>query len=96
MLKHVVFLKFKKNVKAEAIEQLEKGLGALPGVVPEIRQYEFGRDVIGSERSYDFALVSAFDDLEAMKRYQVYPDHQKVIQHVRSICDSILAVDFEY
>lgn len=96
MLKHVVFLKFKKDLDPKAIAQLEAGLGALPGVISEIKQFEFGRDLIGSERSCDFALVSAFDDLAAMKRYQVHPDHQKVLQQVIKICDSILAVDFEY
>lgn len=94
MLKHVVFFKFKQDVDPAAVESLEKSLAALPGVVPEIKQYEFGRDMVRSERSYDFCLVSAFDDLDAMKRYQIHPEHQKVIALVREICDSVLAVDF--
>ncbi len=95
MLKHVVFMKFKPETPAATIEDLERSLGALPAVIPEIRQYEFGRDVVRSERSYDFALVSAFDDLDALKRYQVHPDHVVVLNKVRAMCDSILAVDFE-
>lgn len=95
MLKHVVFFKFKQNLAPASVESLEKGLAALPEVIPEIKQYEFGRDVVRSERSYDFCLVSAFDDMDAMKRYQVHPEHQKVLTLVRDICESILAVDFE-
>ncbi|OIP91143.1 MAG: stress responsive alpha-beta barrel domain-containing protein [Syntrophobacteraceae bacterium CG2_30_61_12] len=95
MLKHVVLMKFKKDLQPGAIDQLEQGLGALPAVIGEIKQYEFGRDVIGSERSYDFALISGFDDLAAMKRYQAHPEHQQVLRHVLKICDGILAVDFE-
>jgi len=95
MLKHVVFMKFKDGTREERIEDLEKSLGALPGAIPEIEQYEFGRDVLRTERSYDFALVSAFGDLEAMKRYQAHPDHQVVLGKVREMCESILAVDFE-
>lgn len=95
MLKHVVFMKFKPGTPAEAIRDLERSLGALPAVIPEIKQYEFGPDVLRSERSYDFALVSAFEDLDALKRYQVHPDHVVVLNKVRAMCDSILAVDFE-
>lgn len=96
MIKHVVFFKFKEGVGEEQIVDLEQSLGALPKSIPEIRGYEFGRDVVRSERSYDLALVSAFTDLEAMNRYQVHPDHQAVVAKVKRLCDSVLAVDFEY
>ncbi|GKT08034.1 Dabb family protein [Desulforhabdus sp. TSK] len=96
MLKHVVFMKFNKSATDEGIADLEQGLGRLPAVIPEIKGYEFGRDIIHSERSYDFCLVSSFDDLEAMKRYQVHPDHVVVLGKVKALCESILAVDFLY
>jgi hypothetical protein len=95
MLKHVVFMKFKSEVTADSIQDLEHSLGALPSALPEIKQYEFGRDILRSERSYDFALVSAFEDLEALKRYQMHPDHVVLLNKVRAMCESILAVDFE-
>jgi hypothetical protein len=94
MLKHVVLMKFKTDVGEKDISDLEMGLGVLPEKIPEILGYEFGRDVVRSERSYDFALVSSFGDLEALQRYQVHPDHQTVLKQVLRICDSILAVDF--
>ncbi len=96
MLKHVVFLKFKEGITDTEIAALEKALGGLPAKIPEIKGFQFGRDIVRSERSYDFSLVSDFADLEAMKRYQVHPDHVPVIAMVRSISAGILAVDFEY
>lgn len=95
MLKHVVFMKFKPTATDAAIADMEAALGKLPGAIPEIKGYDFGRDIIHSERSYDFALVSTFDDLDAMKRYQVHPDHVLVLGKVKELCESILAVDFE-
>lgn len=95
MLKHVVLFKFKEETDAAAIEKLADGLGALPDIIDEIKEFVFGRDIIGSERSYDFGLISLFDDLEAMQRYQVHPEHQKVVAHVKNICSSVVAVDFE-
>ena len=96
MLKHVVFMKFKPTVTAPDIERLKQGLGDLPAVIPEIREFVFGQDILRTERSWDFALVSVFDNVEAMNRYQVHPDHQVVVQKVRAMCDSIVVVDFEF
>jgi len=94
MLKHIVLFKFKPETTEAQIDQLAEGLGALPEIMDDIREFVFGRDVIGSERSYDFGLVSMFDDLEAMQRYQIHPEHQKVVAHVKAICSGVVAVDF--
>ncbi len=94
MLKHVVFLKFKDGVGEDEIVGLEKSLAALPPVIPEILSFEFGRDVVRSERSCDLALVSSFKDLKSMQRYQKHPAHQVVSKKVNALCKSVLAVDF--
>ena len=94
MLHHIVLMKFKPEVGDDQIDHLAQMLDALPNKIIEIQTYEFGRDIIRSERSYDFALVSGFANLEAMQRYQTHPDHQKVVAHIREICEDIRAVDF--
>ena len=95
MLKHVVFMKFKPTATEGDIADLEKSLASLPGAISEIKSFEFGRDIVRSERSYDFALVSSFNNLDSLKRYQVHPDHVVVLGKVKQLCESILAVDFE-
>jgi hypothetical protein len=95
MIKHIVFMKFKKGVVDKDVAELEKLMAALPGRIPEIKEYLFGRDIVHSERSYDFALISAFDDLDALKRYQPHPDHQPVLAKVKELSEAILAVDFK-
>ena len=94
MLRHVVFFKFKKGVGQGEIADLEQSLAALPPVIPEIISYEFGRDVVRSERSYDLALLSTFKDLDSLQRYQKHSSHQLVLQKVNNLCESVLAVDF--
>ena len=94
MLRHVVFFMFKDGVGEAEIVDLEKSLAELPPVIPEILSYEFGRDVVRSERSYDLALVSTFKDIDSLQRYQIHPDHQIVLQKVNNLCESVLAVDF--
>lgn len=94
MLTHVVLFKFKPETTGDQIQQLVEGLGGLPHQIEEIREFRFGADVIRSERSYDLGLVSSFDDREALQRYQVHPEHQKVVAIVKAITSSVVAVDF--
>jgi heme-degrading monooxygenase HmoA len=96
MIKHVIVIKFKPDASEEDKKLFEEMLGKLPSVIPEIKGFLFGRDVVRSERSYDFALVSDFEDLKALERYRVHPEHVKVLQHVRAIAEQIIAVDFEF
>lgn len=94
MITHMVFFKFHPGTTQADVDKLADGLAGLPDVIAEIREFRFGADVIHSERSYDFGLVSSFDDLDALQRYQVHPEHQKVVAHVKAISSSVLAVDF--
>ena len=94
MLTHVVLFKFKAETTAVQAAQLEAGLRGLPAAIDDIREFRVGRDVVRSERSYDLALVSAFDDLAAMQRYQVHPAHLEVVALVKTLCAGVVAVDF--
>jgi hypothetical protein len=96
MIKHLVFMKFKPDVGEDQIEKIRTGLSALPAKIPEIKEYSFGKDVMRSERSMDFALVSAFTDLEALKRYSEHPDHQVILSLVRSLTEKTLTVDYVF
>jgi len=95
MITHVVMMKFKPEVTAEAIDELEALLDGLPDRIDEIESYDFGRDIVRTGRSYDFALVSVFANLDTLKHYQAHPDHQVVIEKLGSMCAHIAAVDYE-
>jgi hypothetical protein len=95
MIKHVVLVKMKPEVTASQIAELKKTLAALPAIIPEIKGYDFGED-IRPEKTLDFALVSTFEDMAAVKRYLVHPDHMIVGKYIRSLCESLQIIDFEY
>jgi len=95
MINHIVLIKFKPGVKQSEIEDLEKHMDDLPNSITEIHSYEFGRDVVRSERSYDFGLIALFANTQALSRYQVHPDHLVVVEKLKSICHSMITVDFE-
>jgi hypothetical protein len=95
MIKHVVLAKFKPGVTAGQIAELRERLAALPGIIPEIKGYDFGQDV-RPEKTLDFALVGTFADMAAVQRYRVQPDHVAVGKYIRSLCESLQVIDFEH
>lgn len=94
MLTHIVLFKLKNN-SPEEVQALRDRLLAMEGKIPELLHIEAGIDVLRSERSYDLALVTKFQSLEAMKAYQVHPEHLKVIEYVNTVKESTIAVDYE-
>jgi hypothetical protein len=94
MLNHVVLMKFKAGVTEEAILDLEKSLDQLPNKIMDIKMYEFGRDILRSPRSHDFALVSLFANPMALQRYQNHPDHLPVVEKIKAMCENVVTVDF--
>jgi len=95
MINHLVLLKFKSGVTESDIEELEKMLDDLPNKITEIHLYEFGRDIIRSQRSFDFALVSLFANIEALERYQQHRQHLPVLKKIKQMCENVATVDFE-
>jgi hypothetical protein len=95
MIRHIVVAKFQEGTPQQEITEIVAALRALPSRIPEIRHYQVGLDVLHSARSYDFALVSAFDDLAALEHYGAHPDHVPVAQRLRAISTSMVTVDLE-
>ena len=94
MIKHLVLMKFKTDIREDKFLQLEKKLSAIPSQIPEVKGYHFGLDVVRSQRSYDFGLAADFDDLQSLECYQNHPEHQKVLSLLKELCEDIIAVDF--
>lgn len=94
MIHHLVMLKFKPGVEEGQIDALESLLEDLPNKIIEIHLYEFGRDLLQSDRSYDFGLSALFANLEALDRYQKHPEHLKVVEIIRAISNDVIIADF--
>jgi hypothetical protein len=95
MITHIVFFKLSDPSPGNIAATRDKLLG-MAGKISGIRQIEVGVDVVRSERSYDLALVTRFDSLAELQAYQLHPCHaDDVVPHVKSVCSSIVAVDYE-
>jgi hypothetical protein len=94
MLTHMVCFKYRADVPEGVREdhrQRLAGLRSLDGVV-ELR---VGADVVRSARSFDTGLLVVFKDRSGLDAYAVNPQHVPVAQFGASLCDQIVAVDFE-
>ena len=95
MITHIVLFKLEVP-SGENLAATRAKLLSMAGEIPLLRQLEAGIDVIRSERSYDIALVTKFDSLEDLQAYQIHPYHAGVVvPHMKSVCSSIVAVDYE-
>jgi hypothetical protein len=79
MLRHVVCLTWKDGVPPGAVDAIAAALGALPGRIPEIRAYSFGRDLGLGAGNAGFGIVADFDDAAGWRTYQDDPEHQRII-----------------
>ncbi len=95
MVTHIVLFKL-ADPTAENVTATRNKLLSMDGKIDLLRHLEVGVDVIRSERSYDIALTTRFDSLEDLQAYQVHPYHAgEVVPHMKSVCSSIVAADYE-
>ena len=95
MITHIVFFKF-YDPSPGIVAETRNRLLSMSSKIPGIRHLEVGVDVIRSERSYDLALLTRFESLADLRAYQEHPLHAgEVVPHVKSVCSSIIAVDYE-
>jgi len=95
MITHIVLFKLAEPT-AEGIATVSEKLLSMQGKIPMLRYLEVGKDIVGSLRSYDVALITKFDSMEDLDSYQIHPYHSNdVVPVMKSICSSIVSVDFE-
>jgi len=95
MLTHIVVWKYRADTSQATRDDHVAQLRSLNAVVPGIESFSVGVDTLHSPRSYDTGLVAIFRDRSVLDAYGVHPDHVKVVELGRGICDMMAKVDFE-
>ena len=97
MIRHVVLIRLRPDVPNDVAGKLIDRLRALPAVIPEIRFYQAGADLVHGANSMDVALIADFDNLDALQRYRVHPAHVAVLEEsIKPYLGEIRAVDFAW
>ena len=95
MLTHIVIWKYKPEVSEDERREHVERLQRLRELIPEIRSFAVGRDVLKLPRSYHTGLVATFDDRAGLEAYDAHPEHQAVAQLGRTVSEHVASVDFE-
>lgn len=97
MIRHVVMFTFKQGTTEEQVQAVLDGLASLPGQVPSIRDYKFGRDAGINQGNYDVVVTGDFDDDAGYVAYRDHPAHTTfVAEKLRPILDQRAAVQFAW
>ena len=95
MLKHIVLFKFKPTATPAQRQELAAALNALPAMIADIKGWQVVASVPGRpERYAHLALFSEFDDVAALDRYIVHPQHKKIVELVEAYCESRASFDY--
>jgi len=94
MFTHIVLFKAKEPTK-ENLEFLEKTFLSMNGNIKELKELEVGIDVVRSDRSYDIAIITRFDDKEDYLTYDVSEFHvEKVKKVIAPYLEGSKTIDF--
>ena len=95
MIRHIVLFRIKDAFKDE-IPQLVKNFEGMAGRIEGMLELQAGADILHSERSYDLALITVFQDRAAFDAYQTHPVHLPVKKRMHEVRSASVACDFEF
>jgi hypothetical protein len=99
MINHVVLFKMKQfpaEEKKAVIAEVKALLEGLKDKIEELVYIEVGANYELDSKSYDLALISHFQSVEALDRYRVHPAHLEVVKRMGEVAETRAAVDYEF
>lgn len=96
-MRHVVLLRFKADVPAPDIANIERAFSALRSQVETVRDLEWGTDVSpeGLSKSFTHCFFISFADAAGRDIYLTHPAHMAFVALLRPTLDDVLVVDYE-
>lgn len=94
MVKHLVMFKLKDQSKG-SIQKAAEIIRDMEGKIPELKYIEVGIDFVNSDRSYDLALITHFEDKAGLEIYRTHPVHVPVLDYLREVTEDVIVVDYE-
>ncbi len=97
MVEHIVCFKLKPEATPEQETRLIEMLRGLKERVPGIVDLSAGRTFTPERgQGHTVGLVVRFRDKEGLAAYGPHPNHVPVKEYVAQVCESTLAVDYEF
>ena len=94
MIKHIVLLNLKESIGSEVIESMQHFVGKIKEEVPEVRDYHLVPNMVGGECDFNWAIISEFEDQNAIEIYKQAPIHQRFVEYCDPYTDDYLTLDY--
>ncbi|MDT0464535.1 Dabb family protein [Streptomyces gibsoniae] len=96
MIRHLVLFKLNEGVRRDDPRVVEgvRAFESLGGRIDKLRAWECGWNITDRPIAYDFAINSAVDDTDALRRYLEHPAHQEGVAMWREFATWVIA-DYE-
>lgn len=96
MLRHVVLFRWKPETSAEKVREIEDAFRALPGKIPLIAGFEWGREVSvqNLHQGFTHCFMVSFASEADRDAYATHPDHLEFIALCAPHREAILVVDY--
>jgi hypothetical protein len=97
VIRHLVLFKLNDGVSRDEPRVIEgaKAFKELGGHIPELKFWECGWNISDRPIAYDFAINSAVEDKDALRRYLEHPAHQAGVGLWREFSTWVIA-DYEF
>jgi hypothetical protein len=82
VIRHVSVLTFVDGVTDEQITAIGEALATLPGRIPALRNYSFGRDAGIDSGNGSFVVIAEFDDEAGYRSYRDDPEHRRILTEI--------------
>ena len=96
LLRHVVLFSFKEATPDQTLRDIEIAFRALPGKIPEIRDFEWGinKSPEGLEQGFTHCFLLTFASEADRAAYLPHPDHKAFGSLLSPWLDKVLVVDY--
>ncbi len=95
-LRHVVLFAFKPGTPAGELRRIEEEFAALPALIPQIREFEWGTDESpeGLADGHTHCFLVTFASAAERDAYLVHPEHERFVEVLERHLERATVVDY--
>ena len=96
LLRHVVLFKFKDTSSAADIKKVEDAFRALPGKLPMIKSFEWGKNNSPENlnQGLTHCFLVTFSSEKDRDAYLPHPEHQAFVEILKPHLDKVTVIDY--
>ena len=96
VLRHVVLFRFREATPGDTIRKIETAFRALPGKIPQIRDFEWGinNSPEGLDKGFTHCFFLTFSSEADRSVYLPHPDHKAFGELLGPWLEDVLVVDY--